>query len=430
MTAASSVSTNGAASSPEESRPLPSRVRPYDRVLAKHRTWTGTVFRIAPTPSMAEWRAMGEALWEGDGPMDELVEWMFEYGSREAKALFQQAVDRGIASVPDAPEPLRKFFRTVDAEPPWLDRVLLDEAALFTHRAGLAATFVLRDMAQMTGFLFAGFNRTLIMTGDYKTATGRRLAETGKWWMDCTERRGMERLSAGFRTTLRVRFVHAMVRRHLLCKEEWDSSVWGVPISQPDMLATQMAFSVITLAGLRLLGVFATEREATAMMHLWRYAGWLMGVDERWGTNSEQEGRALLYRTLMTQARPDWTSRELGQAFSREPLGRTYPWFREYPRLQKLMLRLVYHQHLSVSSVAVTPKQRELLGIPKYTLPWYPMLSAPPRFLQHTLLSLTESGREREARAGRRAQRFGLKVVFGDHAYGIIEPSAGHPAHV
>ncbi|MEZ4325872.1 MAG: hypothetical protein R3B40_11675 [Polyangiales bacterium] len=57
--------------------------------------------------------------------------------------------------------------------------------------------------------------RAAAATGALNKGASQRTGETLKWWMDCTERGGLERFGAGTLTTLHVRWVHAAVRRHL-----------------------------------------------------------------------------------------------------------------------------------------------------------------------------------------------------------------------
>ena len=70
---------------------------------------------------------------------------------------------------------------------------------------------------------------------------------------DCRLRRHVayERFGQGFKTTLMVRMVHAMVRRNLPEREEWSNEEWGLPVNQTDMLATYLAFGPIMMTGMR-----------------------------------------------------------------------------------------------------------------------------------------------------------------------------------
>lgn len=71
--------------------------------------------------------------------------------------------------------------------------------------------------------------------------------------MDITEPQGLCRLSAGFTSTIYVRFIHALVRRQLRKSERWDHEVWGIPLNQFDLAMTNLAFSSVVLLGIRAL---------------------------------------------------------------------------------------------------------------------------------------------------------------------------------
>lgn len=91
----------------------------------------------------------------------------------------------------------------------------------------------------------------------------------------------------GFDSALRVRVLHAKVRRSLLQSKSdgqsiprWDIESNGVPINQEDMAATLLAFSVNVLLGIEIIsGQPLPEKEQRDYLALWRYLGWLLGVD-------------------------------------------------------------------------------------------------------------------------------------------------------
>lgn len=73
------------------------------------------------------------------------------------------------------------------------------------------------------------------------------------------------------------------VRRGLLRrkgKKEWDRERYGVPINQEDMAATLLAFSTNAIVGVQFVaGVGMSRREEEDYLALWRYIGWLLGVE-------------------------------------------------------------------------------------------------------------------------------------------------------
>jgi hypothetical protein len=97
----------------------------------------------------------------------------------------------------------------------------------------------------------------------------------------------------------------------ILRSGRWDEAAWGVPINQHDEAATSVLFSAAVLAGLRRLGVRVRSSEADAYMHLWRWCGWLMGVDPDLAPATEGEANRLADLIAATQDPPDEDSRAL-----------------------------------------------------------------------------------------------------------------------
>lgn len=412
-----------------EVRPTPGRVRPFEGTQLRRTPFMKLMMGRDPSPTREEYNQMVSALWQGDKPMDQLLDWLYEFGPREGRLLYEQALENGIDSVVDAPQPLKDFFAMIERAPSWLDHDLIEDGVSFIHRTGLAGPYVLRDFALMGGYLLSGFNHALVITGALNKGAGQRIAETGKWWVDCTEHGGLDRFGIGFKTTLRVRMVHGMVRRHLPNRPEWDNTQWGIPVNQTDMLATYLAFGPIMLVGMRAMGIPVTPHESKAVMHLWKYAGWLMGVEERWLVDRERDGLVRLYQTFLTQSRADWTSAELGRALSEEPLQREFPWGKKIPLLQSLRRKLFYHQHLSNSSLFLNRKQMKKLGLPENILPWFPLMMLGPRFASYSVQRFNPLLKKRLEREGRKAQLAALQSMWGDREQDIIKPGEQHPAH-
>ena len=361
----------------------------------------------AVEPSDRQWSAIGQSLVRGDGPMDRVVDWMMSRGLAAAKPLFDEAVENGIDRVDGAPAPLREFFAHVDASPAWVDRARLFEGARASGIAGLTGLDALRDLGLMAGYQASAINQTLVMTKALTKGAQRRVAETTKWWIACTRPGGMERFGPGFKATLHVRLIHALVRRRLLDSPEWDVAMYGVPVNQGDLHATHLAFSVLYLIGQRALGVILTSSEGADVMHLWRYISWIMGIEEGWLSDSEQQSRVALYQNLLSQAPPDETSQKLGLALRDEPLAR------HYPRARWWMGRWNRAKHLSIIRAFVGARGIRALGLSPWTLPWYPAITVIPRFVWHGVHRVIPGGRERLVRNGLAQQEAYLDVLFG-----------------
>ena len=105
----------------------------------------------------------------------------------------------------------------------------------------------------------------------------------------------------GWEAALRVRVLHAKVRRSLLQSNRksgssggeqatlhWDVDKNGTPINQEDMAATLLAFSVNVLVGIEIIsGEPLDVSEQRDYLALWRYLGWLLGVDTPENTSQD-----------------------------------------------------------------------------------------------------------------------------------------------
>jgi hypothetical protein len=86
--------------------------------------------------------------------------------------------------------------------------------------------------------------------------------------------------SKGWTMALQVRTLHAKVRRKIKTKSSWDIQEFGIPINQEDMGATLLAFSVNVIAGIEYITAKPMdEQEQLDYLALWRYIGWLLGVE-------------------------------------------------------------------------------------------------------------------------------------------------------
>lgn len=373
----------------------------------------GLLHRLMPgvrPPSSELWDRMGRDFMRGDGPIDRLVEWMAASGMRETRALFEQALEGGIDAVADAPAPLRAFFEEIEAPPAWLDRDKLELGAQMHRRGGVAGTYGGRDVALVGGYQASAFNKTLLLTGALEKGPARRFAETLRWALDCTAAHGMDRFEAGFKSTVRVRLIHGLVRRHVQRLPVWRMEEWGLPINQPDMAATLLGALIVPLLAARVMGMVQTRGERDAAVHHARYVGWLMGVEEGWLPNDETEALTLLTQILLSIANPDESSAQMARPMIDEPMGRPYR------RFAAIRRRIDRSKHLSISRLFLGRRGMRNLGLPEGVLPWYPLLVMPFNLGYHLVTRLLPGGKAHAARRGRRAQERFLALLSGEHA--------------
>jgi hypothetical protein len=267
-----------------------------------------------PHPTDAQVEELKRYMVMGDPLADAVV----ALGGRSRK-LLDQALEHGVDTIPDAPQPLLDLFAQLDHEPIWLDRDKLALACQVSRRVGPWGELSLRNLSLMGGYLGAAAAKPLVFTGQLERVTPRRLVETGKFWMDVTTVGGLERTAEGFKSCVRVRVMHAHVRAMLLASGKWDPA-WGHPLNQADSMATILEFSSIYLFGLRALGFLFSKREREAIVHLWRYVGHVMGVDERILPTCEDDANRAMYLMSATIPPSDDDTRALGTALADVPL--------------------------------------------------------------------------------------------------------------
>lgn len=247
-----------------------------------------------------------------DAVADELA------GRPNAHALVDAAL-QGVVAPAALPPALRALLASVADFPTWVEWPRVERACHVFLRAGFAGGLVLGLRSLPYGYAAPAGNKPLVFSGRLAERAPRRLAETARFVAAVCEPGGLRRRGEGHAITLKVRLMHAQVRRLLAESGRWDAARWSAPINQHDMLATILLFSQVFLDGLRLLGLRVTRAEGDDFIHLWRVIGWLIGVDAHLLADDERDATAWSEAILLTQGAPDDDSRALVAALLRAP---------------------------------------------------------------------------------------------------------------
>lgn len=277
-----------------------------------------------PTPSEDQLKQWKHLFVEGDVLADAVVEMYGRLPSGQGRKFLLKALDEGIENVPDAPPELVALFQQIEKDPIWLNRDLLQRGAEVCQRIGLSADFFLRNGALMGGYQHAAITKPLIFTGSLGGAVTsvRRLVETEQFWLDVTRDHNLGRFDKGFKTSVQVRMMHALSRKKVANAKNWDSEKWGQPINQADMALTNLGFGALFLMGARIQGYIIFKKDSEAVMHLWRYIGFLIGIREDLLPASEKEALRMAYPFMAydNNPGPDGDSLELAEALRDMPL--------------------------------------------------------------------------------------------------------------
>jgi hypothetical protein len=287
----------------------------FQRYPARLAVHAAPIDMRATASELAAFRRFASA---GDPLADAVVAEMRTLSAGEGRRRFEQALASGLGAVAGAGPALRALFDEVEQVPAWVDRDTLALGARTVQRTGLAGAYgALIDVALMGGYLSFRPPKVLVRTGEIDAMAPRRITETAVWWQEVTDDGGLERGAPGFRDTLRVRLAHAHVRAAMARRPDWDHAAWDTPVNQPQLVGTLLLFSLVSLLGLRAMGFRFAAREVDAVLHLWRYAGHLLGVDRALLPASEADAWRLFWLMAATELGPDDDSRRLAVALSR-----------------------------------------------------------------------------------------------------------------
>ncbi|MFI1918747.1 oxygenase MpaB family protein [Nocardia sp. NPDC020380] len=176
-----------------------------------------------------------------------------------------------------APDSLTELLTPLLNPPEWLDEARIRHGAEVWWRFAPAVIVGLGGTL-LTAYAFGDLNKPQAMNSRSETMAARRYEETSRWVLAATDPGTLVPGGTGFDATIRIRFVHAMVRRHLRTCGRWDTRAWGEPIHTTGMAVTAQAFLLTPLTMYELLDMPITADEAESIRQLWCWIAFLMGI--------------------------------------------------------------------------------------------------------------------------------------------------------
>ncbi len=324
-------------------------------------------------------------------------------GGRVSRAQFASALEGELGSkLDDLPEALASFMTAVTATPPWVDWELVDRGALVFNRLGRNAGDVLLMLSLTGGYRFGGPPDLLVATGALTGDSAmRRLAETQHWVLSLMVPGALRPGGDAWRQTLHVRVMHAMVNAAFENSPDWDVSRWGLPINQTDQAGTLGLFDATVIVASRALGVPISAADSKALLHLWKYVGWLMGVHPDFLSDVERERNWLNLHILLTAASQTDAGRELAQTIVRVQRERQYGI--RNPLLSRARGRYDQERLLSMLTVLLGPASMRELGLPLRP-PWAYAARLATNVWSHRVVGRLPGGRVALERRGRAVQ--------------------------
>ena len=215
----------------------------------------------------------------GDPVVDEMLEECSSLERAELYLFIQAGMDEDKSALAGAPAALREFFDGLDSVPDWFHEIDPMPGIRSFHRN---SPLIVGGM--VGGVLVEGFttniSRSFFLSGRLRDQGVRRLQQNNRHMLEIFMPGGLDRQGDGFKLSVRIRLVHAQIRRLLSRSEDWDAEAWGTPISAAHTGFAISAFSARLLYHAKRLGARFTDEERASFMQTWRRSGYLMGIPE------------------------------------------------------------------------------------------------------------------------------------------------------
>jgi len=225
--------------------------------------------------------------------------------SRQEQALLFQAVlheqDRDFLT--DAPSSAKEFFEDIETVPDWVDFDSFLPGIRMFHRNShlILGAFV-------GGTLVEGFatniSKAFFISGRVRDQGVRRLRQNNRHMIEIFMPDGLTRDGDGWKLSVRIRLVHAQLRRLLGNSDDWDREAWGLPISSAHLGYAITSFSARLLDHMKQLGAKYSDAERESFMSIWRYAGHVMGIPSSILFRDEEDARHLRQVSSMCEPPP------------------------------------------------------------------------------------------------------------------------------
>lgn len=249
----------------------------------------------------------------GDPAADAAIEALEGVPPERVHELISAGMEQDEAAFAAAPAALRELMENAGVQPEWFD-----SKAAYPGCRAFHADSDLYIEALVGSSIIRGFS-TLISLSFFETGRlldhgVRRLRQNIRQLIEITMPGGMERIGEGWKLSVRIRLIHAQVRRQLLLSGRWDEAAHGVPIHAAHLALAAANFSAMVLDAAKRLGAAPDREEREAFVRIWRYSAHLMGVPEEILFRDEREARNLFLIGEMCEPFPDWDGRAMAHA--------------------------------------------------------------------------------------------------------------------
>ncbi|KAJ4320058.1 hypothetical protein N0V84_006043 [Fusarium piperis] len=231
-------------------------------------------------------------------------------GQRDLYALLQKHAD--------SDEVLGQLWEEASTVPEWVDWEQIERGQRVVYQYSAQILLGLLYKSLLGGMGAYRVVETLSRTGGFGVrVTRRRLLETLQHFMEVVEDiDAVKPGGKGYVSSVRVRLLHAAVRRRLMQLEHerpgyFDMDKWGVPINDLHSIGTISVYSVaIIYMALPRQGIHLTDQQITDYLALWRWVGYLLGTPVDWMATPAQ-AKVMMESVMTSEMAPSANSRIL-----------------------------------------------------------------------------------------------------------------------
>lgn len=243
---------------------------------------------------------LDQMMYAADPPADKAIGLIHE--ERYATGAGNLELLRALAEQGD--DVAQAFFAHSEAVPSWVDwdQMASGQRVALAHLELYGASLLHNLFA---GSVFMRATQVIAATGRIGADPTRRIRETSGFVVSVLSADGVRPGSEAHAIATRVRLLHSSIRHWFTASFDFDTPYTGVPIDQVALAMTLGLFSHQNIRNLLRLGVPLSGDDIAGHHMLWRYVGYLLGIDESLLTESAAEEAELWSAIVAHQAFPE-----------------------------------------------------------------------------------------------------------------------------
>lgn len=244
----------------------------------------------------------------GDPELDPVMEELAQLPKDDMHQFIRACIEQDDAeTIRKAPQALRDFFDNLEV-PDWVDFEAFKpgEHAFFNNMSNMLIAYAVGSAVEGFSTLVSkSFSISGRVTGLGPGAI-RRLQQNNRHMVETYFPGGMLRDGEGWKISMRIRFIHARMRKLLADSDVWDHAAWGTPLSAAHVGGIALyTFSIRQFEHAISMGSKISKEERESIVKIWRYGGHLLGVPEAILFTSEDGARRMYEIGHLCEPPPD-----------------------------------------------------------------------------------------------------------------------------